>query len=149
MLGIEAAYDTLIRALASGTERTRSSILGVLWALPGEDAEQVLSYFVLSAPCRGSMWEVHARAIERLGVIGNQNAVNALAAVLQRRRFWSRFKMAVLHRLTIDALGRIGTPAAVAVLETVADSGSRLVRNAARVRLGAAMGSGTREGPTG
>ncbi len=149
MLGIEAAYDTLIRALARGTERTRSSILGVLWALPGEDAEQVLSYLVLSAPCRGSMWEVHARAIERLGVIGNRHAVSALAAVLQRRRFWSRFKMAVLHRLAIDALGRIGTPDAVAVLETVADSGSRLVRNAARVRLGAAMGSGFREGRTG
>ncbi len=149
MLGIDAAYDTLIRALARSTERTRSSILGVLWTLPGEDAEQVLSYLVLEAPYRGSMWEIHARAIERLGVIGNQHAVNALAAVLQRRRFWSRFRMAALHRLAIDALVRIGSPDAIAVLETAADGGSRLVRNAARMRLGAAMASETRGGRTG
>lgn len=148
-LGIEAAYDTLIRALVRGTERARTSILGVLWTLPVEDAERVLSYLVLTAPYRGAMWAIHERAVESLGSVGGRYAVNALSAVLQRRQFWSPFRMAALHRLAVDALGRIGTPDAVAVLKTVASWGPRRVRAAARARLGAAMGTAAREGPQG
>jgi HEAT repeat protein len=149
MLGIEAAYDTLTRALERSTERLRMSILGVLWTLPQEDAEQVLSHIVLTAPYRGAMWAIHERAIKRLGSLGGQYSVNALSAVLQRRQFWSPFRTAVLHRLAIEALGRMGTPDAMAVIENVAASGPRRARAAARARLGGAMGTTTREGPMG
>jgi HEAT repeat protein len=143
MLGVEAAYTTLIRALERGPDRARTSILGVLWTLPDEDAEQVLSYVVLAAPYRGMMWVVHKRAIQRLGSLGGRHGVNALSAVLQRREFWSPFRMAALHRLAVDALGQIGTPDAVATIETVASCGPWWARAAARATLGAA----TREGP--
>jgi HEAT repeat protein len=149
MMGIEAAYDTIVDALARGSETTRTSLLGALWALPTEDAELVLSHLVLTAPYRGAMWEIHARATERLGAIGGRHAIRALAAVLQRRRFWSRLRLARLHRLALDALGRIGTAEALAVIETAAENSSRLVRNAARVRLGAAAAARAREGRTG
>jgi hypothetical protein len=91
------------------------------------------------------MWPIHERAIERLGSLGGRYSVNALSAVLQRRHFWSPFRMANLHRLAVDALGQIGTPDAVAVIETVAAFGPRWARSAARTRLGAAMGRTTRE----
>jgi len=149
MLGIEAAYDTLIRALERGTERARVAILGVLWTLPDEDAEQLLSHLVLAAPSRGAMWPIHERAIERLGSLGGRYSVNALSAVLQRRQFWSPFRMARLHRRAVDALGQIGTPDAVAVIETVASHGPRRARAAARARLGAAIARTTREGRQG
>ena len=147
MLGVEAAYTTLIRALERGPEPARTSILGVLWTLPDEDAEQVLSYVVLAAPYRGVMWVVHKRAIQRLGALGGRHAVDALAAVLQRRQFWSPFRMASLHKLAVDALGQIGTPDAMAVIETVASHGPRWARAAARARAGRAMVTATREGP--
>jgi hypothetical protein len=124
-------------------------VLGVLWTLPGEDAEQVLSYVVVAAPYRGDMWVVHKRAIQRLGSLSGRHAVNALSAVLQRRQFWSPFRMAALHRLAVDALGQIGTPDAVAVIEAVASYGPRWARAAARATLGAAMGAATREGRQG
>jgi len=148
-LGIESAYDTLIRALERGTERARMSILGVIWTLPDEDAEQLLSHLVLTAPCRGAMWAIHERALERLGSLGGRSSVNALSTVLERRRFWSPFRMAALHRMAVDALGQIGTPDAVAVIETTAIHGPRWARTAAQARLGAAMGKTTREGQLG
>ncbi len=135
MLGSEAAFDVLAQALTRDDEATRSAILGVLWTLPGEDAEPVLSHLARHAPCRGSMFEVHARLVGRLGMIGGAPSVEALAAVLERRRFWERFRMAALHRAAIDALGRIGTAGARAVLEAAAGSGPRSVRGHARARL--------------
>jgi len=146
MLGIESAYDTLVRALERGTERARTSIMGVVWTLPDEDAEQVLSHLVLRAPYRGAMWGIHERALERLGSLGGRHAVNALSTVLQRRSFWSPFRMVALHRLAIDALARIGTPDAVAVVEQVASYGLRLDRSAARARLASFDGQPARRG---
>jgi hypothetical protein len=91
---------------------------------------------------------VHERAVERLGSLGGQHAIGALSTVLQRRSLWAPFRMVALHRLAIDALARIGTPDAVAVIETTAAYGLRLDRKAARARLadleGATPGKGRR-----
>ena len=146
MLGIDSAYETLIRALERGTDRARTSILGVLWTMPDEDAEQVLTYLVRRAPYRGAMWAVHERAVERLGAVGGQPAISALSTILQRRSLWSPFRMVALHRLAIDALSRIGTPDAVAVVETTAAYGLWLDRKAARARLADIEGSGPLKG---
>jgi hypothetical protein len=136
-LGIDSAYDTLIRALERGSERTRSSILGVIWSLPPEDAEPVLSHLTVTAPCRGSMWLVHERAVERLGTVGGRKGVDALAAVLNRRSFWSPLRMRSLHRLAVDALAKLASPEAIGVLAAAAESGPRAVRSAARVHVAA------------
>ena len=136
-LGVDSAYDTLIRALERGSEQTRTSILGVLWTLPHEDAEQVLAHLTVNAPCRGAMWHVHERAVERLGTVGGRRGVDALAAVLERRSLWSPLRMRNLHRLAIGALAKIGSPEAVDVIGTAAASGLRAVRTAARAHLAA------------
>jgi hypothetical protein len=146
MLGGGAAYAMLIRALVRGTERARSSILGVLWTLSDEDAEQVLSHVVLEAPYRGALWPIHMRAVERLGAIGGRPAVDALSVVVERRQIWSPFKMAALHRLAVDALGRIGTSEAVDALEAVASEGPSWARAAARARLDAVTSAADRQG---
>jgi hypothetical protein len=146
MLGIESAYDTLARALARGSERTRTSILAVLWTLPDEDMEQVLSHIVLRAPYRGPMWPIHERAVERLGSLGGRASVQALSTVLQRRRIRSPFRMAALHRLAIDALARIGSHEAIETLESVAAYGPRRARAAARAQLAARVGRPFPEG---
>jgi hypothetical protein len=143
----DEAYDALIRALERGSERARATMLGALWTLPAEDAGPLLSYLVLTAPRHGAMWDVHARALERLGSLDAQFAVEPLAAVLLRRQSWAPFRMAALHRIAIDSLGRIGTPEARAVLETAASSGSRLARAAARARLSSMTSGAARQGP--
>jgi HEAT repeat protein len=139
-LGIDSAYDTLIRALERGTERARTSILGVLRTLPHEDAEPVLSYLAIHAPCRSTMWAVHEQVVERLGTVGGRRGVEALAAVLQRRSLWSPLRMRSLHRLAIDALAKIGSREAIEVIHSAAAYGTRAARAAARARL-EALGS--------
>lgn len=146
MLGGDAAYAILVRTLVQGTERARSSVLGVLRTLPDEDAEQVLSHVVLKTQCRGAMWPVHMQAVEQLGSVGGRFAVDALTAVVKRRQFWSPFKMAALHRLAVGALGRIGTSEALDVLETVASDGPSWARAAARARLDAVTPAADRKG---
>jgi hypothetical protein len=147
MLGGDAAYAMLIRALARGTGSARSGILGVLWSLPDEDAEQILSYLVVHAPHRGAMWPIRRRAIERLGSRGGRLAVDALAAVLASRQIWSPFRMMAMHRAAVDALAHIGTPDAVAELEAIALDGPRWVRAATRARLDAGTAAPARERP--
>jgi len=145
MLRVDDAYDTLIQALENGTERARSTMLGALWTLPAEDAGPLLAYLLLKAPRRGAMWEVHARALERLGSLESRYAVEPLAAVLQQRQLWSPFRMAALHRVAVQALGRVGTPEARDVLEDTASHGPRLARAAARAQLEAG-GAGRQAG---
>ena len=81
------------------------------------------------------MWAVHGRAVERLGTVGGRAGVDALSAVLGRRSLWSPFRMRSLHRLAVDSLASIGTPEAIGVTHTAAESGTRAVRAAARARL--------------
>jgi len=137
-LGLEAADDELVRAVAGGPERTRSCVLGALRTLSHGDAARVWARILLKAPRRGEAWAVHGHATERLGALGGRPAVDALEAVLAARSFRAPFKMAALHRLAVENLAKLGTPDAVSALESAAAYGPRWVRAAARARLAAA-----------
>jgi HEAT repeat protein len=137
-LGLDAADDALITAIVRGPERTRSCVLGTFRSLSHGDASRVWSRLVVKAPRRGGLWPVHVQGIERLGVLGGRAAVEALEAVLQARSIRAPFKMAALHRLSIDALARVATPEAVSAIESAAAYGPRWTRAAARTRLAAA-----------
>ena len=137
MMRSEAAYQTLTRALTTGTERARSVITAVLSTIPTEDALPALAYLVRSAPCRGPMWHVYERAVLRLGVIGGRTAVDALADVMNKRVGWAPFKIVVLRRLAADAIARIGTPDALDALRVAANAGPRGTKSAARRHLAA------------
>jgi hypothetical protein len=113
-------------------------VIGVLRSLPPGDAARVWSRILLGAPRRGGLWAVHAQAVDSLSALGGRVAVDALVAVLQERRLLAPFKMAALHRLTVEALARMDTPDAVSALESAAVYGPRWVRAAARARLASA-----------
>ncbi|MEI6669297.1 MAG: HEAT repeat domain-containing protein [Acidobacteriota bacterium] len=143
MMRSDAAFGTLTRALSAGTEHARTVITGVLSSIPDDDALPVLAYLVRTAPCRGPMWRVYERAVQKLGAIGGPVAVEALAEVMDKRVLGSPFKVAVLRRLAADALARIGTPDAIETLRLAASAGRRGARAAARRHL-AAFDSTTR-----
>ena len=133
----EAAFETLTRALTTGTERARSVIIGVLSSIPDDEALPVLAYLVRSAPCRGPMWQVYERAVQRLGAIGGRTAIDALADVMNKRVVWAPFKVVVLRRLAAEAIARISTPDAFESLRMAASTGLRGARSAARRLLAA------------
>lgn len=140
MMHSDAAYTMLAKALVAGTDRARAVITGVLSTIPNEDAVPALSFLVRHAPCRGPMWEVYERAVQRLGMIGGRTAVDALNAVVDKRVAWAPFKVAVLRQLAVDALARIASPEAIEALQQAARSGLRGARSTARRHL-AAMGT--------
>jgi hypothetical protein len=137
-LALDAADGALVAAVEHGPDRTRSCVIGVLRSLPPGDAARVWSRILLGAPRRGGLWAVHAQAVDSLSALGGRVAVDALVAVLQERRLLAPFKMAALHRLTVEALARMDTPDAVSALESAAVYGPRWVRAAARARLASA-----------
>ncbi|MCX6543085.1 MAG: HEAT repeat domain-containing protein [Acidobacteria bacterium] len=140
MMRTEAAFETLTRALSTGTEHARSVITGMLSTLPNEDALPMLAHLVRLAPCRGPMWQVYERAVLRLGAIGGRTAVEALAEVTNKRGVWAPFKIVALRRLALQALARIGTPDALEALRAAAGAGPRGARSAARRLLAARQG---------
>jgi len=137
MMGTEAAFQALTRALVAGTEHGRSVIGGVISTLPNDDVLPVLAHLVRFAPCRGPMWRVHQRAVVRLGTIGGRTAVDALADVMHKRDVWAPFRIVALRRLAAHALARIGTPDAFDALRAAASAGPRGARSAARRHLAA------------
>jgi len=132
MMHSDAAYDMLTHALATGRDRTRTTIVGVLTTIPDDDALPLLAYLVRHAPCRGPMWPIFERFIQRLGAIGGRPAVDALSELMYKRVVWAPFKVAVLRRLAADALARIAMPEAADALRTAAAGAPRGARAAAR-----------------
>jgi HEAT repeat protein len=133
----DAAFAILTRALTTGTEHARAVITGVLSTLPNDDAAPVLTYLVRHAPCRGPMWHVYERAIQRLGAIGGRESVAALTTVMEKRVLWAPFKVTVLRRLAVEALARIDGTDATDALRQAARTGLRGARSAARRALAA------------
>jgi HEAT repeat protein len=78
---------------------------------------------------------VYLRSIEALGVLRDQGSIDLLKNALYQGQWWAPFRTARLRSTVATALQRIGTPAALTVLEEAATRGPRGVRAAARARI--------------
>ena len=132
MMGIDAAFEALGRALSRGSDRSAGTIIGVIWTLADDDARPLLAWLVQHLPYRGALWSIHARAIPRLGAAGGHQATMALAAVLDRRQMWAPFRLAAIHRLALAALATVGSSDAWRFVEQTAAIGPRRLRSTAR-----------------
>lgn len=135
LLGVDAAFDTLTRALSHGTENARSAITSVLWTLPAEETTALLAYIVARAPLGRHMLPIHERALQRLSAAGGSEAVQAIGAMLRRGSPFTPFRTGAMRRIAALALAQMGSPEAMAELETAAATGSWGVRSAARAAI--------------
>jgi HEAT repeat protein len=101
-----------------------------------ERAAPLFTYIVRHVSHRGPLVEVYLRAIESLGTLRDPEAVPPLKEALYRGEWWAPRRTSVLRSAAAEALARIGTTEAQAVLSEAASNGSRGVRTAARARLG-------------
>jgi hypothetical protein len=134
-IGTEQAYQVLETALAGGTDRSRAAIMQAVIGLRDERATPLFTYIVRHVSHRGPLVEVYLRAIEGLGNLRDPEAVPPLKEALYRGEWWAPRRSTVLRSAAAEALARIGTPDAQAVLDEAASSGPRGVRAAARARL--------------
>jgi HEAT repeat protein len=78
---------------------------------------------------------VYLSALEVLGSMGGADALAGLGRALDDGEWWAPFRTSAIRSAAAAAIRQVGTPEAMAVLQTAASEGSRGVRNAARQQL--------------
>jgi len=136
-IGTEQSFQVLETALASGTDRSREAIMQAVIGLRDERAAPLFTYIIRHVSHRGPLVEVYLRAIEALGALKNPEGIAPLKEALYRGEWWAPRRNTVLRTAAADALARIGTPEAQAVLDDAASSGPRGVRTVVRAQLNA------------
>jgi hypothetical protein len=132
MIGTEEAYGELQKALATGTDQTREALTGALVAMRNERAIPLFEYIVRKIDRKGPLRAVYLRAIESLGALHADHAVELLKEALYPGEWWRPFRTAEVRRSVAASLRQIGTPEALHVLEEAAELGPRGVRAAVR-----------------
>jgi hypothetical protein len=133
-IGTDEAFALLRRTLTAGGART--TMLQDLIGLRDERTVPLLCAVLTGSAPRGPFVEVHAQIMDALGALGDHaQSTAALRAALYRGEWWAPYRTAALRRSAAAALRRIGTPAALGVLEEAMRSGNRGVRKAARPHL--------------
>jgi hypothetical protein len=134
-IGTDEAYEVLQRAMASGTERTRNSLMLALVAMRDERAAPLFGYILRHVDHRGVLRNVYLRSIEALGTLRDESSIELLKEALYRGEWWAPFRTAKLRTTVAAALRQIGTPSALSVLQQAAEHGPHGVRVAARAQL--------------
>jgi HEAT repeat protein len=134
-IGTDQAYQVLQQAMASGTERTRNSLMLALVAMRDERAAPLFGYIVRNVDHRGVLRDVYFRSVEALGALRDESSVEPLREALYRGEWWAPFRTAKLRAAVAAALKRIGTTEALTTLQRAAEDGPPGVRSAARAVL--------------
>ncbi|MBI3265280.1 MAG: HEAT repeat domain-containing protein [Acidobacteria bacterium] len=135
-IGTPDAYATLAEALRSGSAGVRDMIMGIMTTGRDEAVVPLFCYIVTQAGPSGHLLDVYRKSLEMLGEYGGDPAVEALRHALYRGEWWAPFRTAGMRSTAARALGRIGSPAARAVLQDAVATGPRRVRAAARPYAG-------------
>jgi len=134
-VGTEAAYKILEQALTTGTLQSRDAIMQSIGTVRDERATPLFAYIIEHVDHRGPLKSVYLSAIESLGALKDPAGIAPLKDALKKGEWWAPRRTAALRHAAAAALGRIGTPDAVAVLEDAIAGGSRGMRAAARAHL--------------
>lgn len=129
LIGTEDAYAELQKALVSGTDRTRETLTSALTAMRNERAIPLFEYIVRNIDRKGPLRAVYLRAIESLGALKADGAVELLQEALYAGEWWAPLRTAELRRTAAIALRQVGTPKAQHVLQNAAATGPRGVRS--------------------
>ena len=134
-LAIDESFDTLRAILCAKSHPGRQTVVDELGTTRDRKARQLLCHLVQHLECRGEMRPVYLRALGRLGALGGQDAVDALADVLNRGQWWAPLRTREVREEAAAALAGITLPSADAALRQAAATGSFGVRAVARKYL--------------
>ena len=134
-IGTEAAYKILEQALTTGTLQSRDAIMQSIGTVRDERATPLFAYIIEHVDHRGPLKAVYLSAIESLGALKDPAGIAPLKDALRKGEWWAPRRTAALRHAAAAALGRIGTPDAIAALEEAIAAGSRGMRAAARAHL--------------
>jgi hypothetical protein len=131
-IGTDDAFAMLQKALESGSNSSRNLLMQALTSIRDERAASLFAFILAHADYRGSLRAVYVKAIEALGAVDSDDGVAALRTVLFRSEWYAPFRTAAFRQAAAAALARLGSAAALEVLDEAARDGSRGTRRAAR-----------------
>jgi hypothetical protein len=134
-LGVDESFDALCAILFDSAHPGRMAMIEELATTREHRAVPLLCHLVQHLECRGEVRPVYLRSLVRLGALGGQDAVGALADVLNRGRLWAPFRTREVRSAAAAALAQMTLPSAREALEHAAEAGSFGVRAAARKYL--------------
>ncbi|MEQ1908488.1 MAG: HEAT repeat domain-containing protein [Vicinamibacterales bacterium] len=134
-VGTNRAYRMLVQALTTVSPVSREAIMQAVGNPRDERAVPLLLHILEHVDHAGELGWAYERSIELLGHLRHTAAVPAMVTVLQRGEWWAPRRTAQLRATAATALGRIGTPEAIAALTTASLSGPRGARKAAAAQL--------------
>lgn len=132
--GSDEAGRVLLRAVTTGSGRTRETLLHELTAMRDPRAAPLFGYLARHLNPRRDE-RLYLSSLEALGTVGGAEAVEALTRALHQGDWRAPVQTRRLRAVAAHALRRIGTPAALDVLRDAAARGPRGVRAAARAEL--------------
>jgi HEAT repeat protein len=130
--GFDESFDLLKRILRDEKHAGRKSVIEELGSARDPKARPLFCYLVRRLECRGSLREVYMRAIDRLGLIGGKEGVEALSEVLRKGQWWAPMRTREVRAEAAAALAQIKLPEAQEALREAATNGSFGVRAIAR-----------------
>lgn len=130
--GFDESFEMLKRILADPKHLGRAVVADELRSVRDRKATLLFCYLVRQLECRGHVREIYLGAVERLGVLGGEAAVEALAEVLRRGDWWTPGRTREMRNEAAAALSQIRLPSAQEALRDAATNASFGVRAVAR-----------------
>lgn len=134
-IGTGNAYSVLHRLLLEA-DTPREGALRELLSLRDDKAVPLFSYVLTKGEPKGRLIAIHVSMIEALGVMRPRpESIRALQQVLQRGHWWAPFRTKTQRQAAAASLRKLGTPEALAALQSAANTGGRSVRKIARAQI--------------
>ncbi len=136
-MGTDDGFAALRDALTAGTPRTREMITQSLSTLRDERAAPLFAFIIRQARYRGTAGKIYLTCIELLGALRTSSApaLEALEDAARRGEWHAPLRNRRRRAAAVRALGVIGSTEARGVLESLAASGPRFTKAAARAAL--------------
>jgi hypothetical protein len=135
-----AAARSVHTVLRAATGEQRQAVIAALVAERDPRVIPVLVRILHESDLFGRDHQIVLETLAALGDLGGDEAVSDVAQVMGRRSWLARRKARALKQASLDALRRIGSPAAQQAVADAAAHGDRLLRRIARATPGPVHG---------
>jgi HEAT repeat protein len=123
-----AAARAIHTVLRTATGVHRRVVIDTL--ATGRDVRVIPTLLRIIDACRplGRDHQVVLDAVSALGTVGSDQSIAILLTLIGQRSFWRRRRLRALKASGVQALSRIGSPAALAALDAAVQTGDRMLK---------------------
>jgi HEAT repeat protein len=123
-----AAARAIHTVLRSATGDRRRVVVEALVADRDPRVVPMLTRIVAESEPLGKDHDIVLDAVNAMGQVGSDQAVDSLTSLILRRAFFGRRKLRALKECGVDALRNIGGPRATTAIDRAAAKGDRMLR---------------------